>query len=112
MAKFIEEKIVRFIGFDDVDGNPAEGWQQVYLGLSGLLCIYESEHKVPGKRFIYFYPNEPDMPMQRYFHSSIGDLKVEGTKIRLTTNHIYTFEEGNFISDDDALIIKLNVHVH
>ena len=64
MAKFIDKKVVKFVGYMDLDGNPISDWHEEYLGCAGLLCIYESEHKAPGKKFVYFFPNEPEAELQ------------------------------------------------
>ena len=109
MPKLIEQKVARFIECTDHDGNPARDWTQNYLQTPGLLCIYESMKKYPGKKFIYFYPNEPDSDEQRYFHSSCGDLTQEGNRICLTGDHTFVFEEGDFVPEIELLEIKLNV---
>ncbi|MBO4373903.1 MAG: hypothetical protein J5829_02240 [Lachnospiraceae bacterium] len=112
MAKHIENKIVRFTGFTDPEGNPLSDWHDEYLGLEGMLCIYESEHKAPGKKFIYFYPNEPDSEMQRYFNSISGELSRSGNRIILEADNRYEFEEGDFLSKEDRELLWLNVFMN
>ncbi len=111
MAKFIDKKVAKFVGYMDLDGNPLSDWHEEYLGCAGLLCIYESEHKAPGKKFIYFYPNEPEAELQRYFNSISGDITESDSKICLDTDRRYIFELGDFISEDDLILLALNVFV-
>ncbi len=109
MAKHIGNRIVRFIKYTDLDGNPISDWHDEYLDTTGLLCIYESEHKAPGKKFVYYYPNEPDAPMQRYFNSVSGELTESDNMIQLDEVHRYVFEVGDYITEDDLMLLKLNV---
>ncbi|SCY69271.1 hypothetical protein SAMN02910292_02525 [Lachnospiraceae bacterium XBB2008] len=108
MAKHIGNKIVRFTGVTDLDDTPLSDWRGDYLGLPGMLCIYESEHKVPGKRLVYFFPHEPDKEMQRYMHTTFGDYSESDGIITLTSHHIYKFEIGDFLSEDEHKILWLN----
>lgn len=109
MAKHVENRIVRFIGFSDLDGNPVSDWHDEYIDTAGMLCIYESEHKAPGKKFIYFYPNEPDNDSQRYFNSTAGELTESGNMLILESGHRYAFEQGDFVSEEDFELLWLNV---
>ena len=109
MAKHIGNRIVRFSGFMDLDGTPLSDWHDEYLDLPGMLCIYESEHKAPGKRFVYFYPYEPDNDLQRYFHSTAGNYIESDNIITLVTNEIYEFEIGEYLSEDNKELLWLNV---
>lgn len=109
MAKHIGNKIAKFTKYMDLNNNPVSDWHDLYLGLEGMLCIYESEHKAPGKNFIYFYPNEPDTDSQRYFNSISGELTEIGNKLVLETDHRYEFEIGDFLSKDDKELLWLNI---
>lgn len=108
MSRLVETKIVKFVSVTDLDGNIVENFFSDYLTLNGLLCIYESNSR-PGKRFFYFYPNEPDNDMQRYFHCSLGDYTEVKSLIIFQSHHIYTFVEGDFISEDDKNLLWLNI---
>ncbi len=112
MAKHIANRFVRFVSYTDLAGNPVSDWHDEYMGLAGMLCIFESEHKAPGKRFVYFYPNEPDAFDQRYFNSIPGILSESGNTLVLEENHRYEFEEGEFISEDDKELLWLNVFMN
>ena len=112
MAKHITDRIVKFVGYTDLEGKRINDWHDEYLGQCGMLCIYESEHKAPGKKFIYFYPNEPDSDIQRYFNSVSGELRESGSRIFLETDHRYEFEAGDFLSEDDRKLLWLNVFMN
>lgn len=109
MAKHITNKIVRFVSITDLSGKINNDWHDEYLGMEGMLCIYESEHKAPGKKFIYFYPNEPESDLQRYFNSISGELRESGNRIFLETDQRYEFEVGDFLSEDEQKMLWLNV---
>ena len=111
MARHIANRIVRFEEFTDKDCNPIDDWHRDFLGLEGMLCIYESEHKAPGKRFVYFYPNEPGAQMQRYFNSTSGEVSETRNKLILTTNHRYVFSIGDYMSEEDRELLLLNVFI-
>ena len=109
MAKHLENQIVRFVGFSDLEGNPVNDWHDDYMNCAGMLCIYESEHKAPGKKFFYFYPNEPNSESQRYFNSISGVMTETNSEIIVEDGHRYVFEKGNFVSKEDFELLWLNV---
>ncbi|MBE5870605.1 MAG: hypothetical protein E7294_05035 [Lachnospiraceae bacterium] len=109
MAKYIEHKEVRFTEITDLNGNPIIDRHYRYIGLAGMLCIYESEHRAPGKHFVYFYPNEPYSSEQRWFNTISGELIETGNKIYVETGERYVFEVGNYMSEDDRVLLWLNV---
>ena len=86
MAKHIDNKMVRFVGLTDLEGNPITDLLDDFKNCAGMLCIYESEHKAPGKRFIYFYPNEPLNERQRYFNSTSGTMTETDSEIIVETD--------------------------
>ncbi len=109
MAKHLENKIVKFIGFSDLEGNPVNDWHDDYMNCAGMLCIYESEHKAPGKKFIYFYPNEPENNNQRWFNSTSGTLTETDNELIVESGHRYVFAKGDFVSQEDFELLWLNV---
>ncbi len=109
MAKHTDSKIVKFVGFSELNGGDANGACKKYLDSAGMLCIFESQNKDPGKKFVYFFPSEPDSVIQRYFHTSMGELTETDDKICFESNHRYIFEKGSFISQDEAKTILMNV---
>ena len=82
-------------GLDYQDNN----WRAEYFHKPGLIGIFASEHKAPGKMFAHFFPYDPDSPFQKRLRTSVGDLTIDGDIYTMTTkNSIYTF-----IRDDLAL---------
>ena len=62
-------------------------WREECVGLRGILFIFESEKKHPGKRFIRFMNVEYDLT------TGYGKIAAEGNTIILTTqNSVYKFE--------------------
>ena len=109
MEKHIYNIIVRFSGITDFDGNPIHDWHDEYLNMAGMLSVYESENTVPGKRYVLFFPNEPDSEMQRYFKTLAGEMMEFDDMIILEEESIYTFEIGDYVSDDDKALLWINV---
>lgn len=94
------------------DGTPYSkgNFRTVHEGQTGLLKVYVSERKTPGKKFIYFFPNAPQNIFQNYLHSSTGNLKQNGNLIVLTTeNSEYRFRiEPMSVSEGDKRILLSN----
>ncbi len=62
-------------------------WREECVALKGILFIFESEKKHPGKYFIRFMNSEYDLI------TGCGEIVNEGNIITLTTqNSIYEFE--------------------
>ena len=82
-------------GLEYQDNN----WRAEYFHKPGLIGIFASEHKAPGKLYAHFFPYEPDSPFQKRLRTSVGDLTIGGDIYTMTTkNSIYSF-----IRDDLAL---------
>lgn len=109
LGKHFKNEIVKVISISDLEGNPVEDWRINYVDTVGLLSIYESEHKAPGKYYAYYFPNEPENLMQRYFNTSPSVLTEKDNMICLERNHIYTFEIGDYLSDDELTVLLLNI---
>ena len=88
----------------DKDENPypETDWRSAYVGMPGLIVVYESERKAAGKKFIYFFPDfsdDLDWLAQDWLRTSSGELRVEEETYTITTrNSTYVF-----VRDDDAL---------
>ena len=68
--------------------SQAWNWRKEFEGFCGVMHIYQSQRKNPGKHFIVIYDIE-----QNHLKTSAGDLTDNGNRITLTTkNSIYTFE--------------------
>lgn len=62
-------------------------WREECVGLRGILFIFESEKKHPGKHFIRF------MNVEYTLTTGCGEVAFEDNTITLTTqNSIYEFE--------------------
>ena len=71
-------------------------WRKAYEGFYGIMHIYQSQHKCPGKYFIVIYDIEFN-----YLKTGAGDLTEHDGRLTLTTkNSIYTFECMNFKRKD------------
>ena len=108
MGKCYRKEIVKLISVSDFEGNLIDDWRGEFVNTVGLLGIFKSERKAPGKQYLYYFPNESEKVMQRYFHSSVGILTEEDNMICLRSNHIYKFEVGNYISDEELIVLLLN----
>lgn len=76
---------------DRKTGNqyPAGDWRENYLNKDGTISIYESEHRFPGQKRIYFIP---DGSTAYYLTTSFGELQATPDEYVLTTgNSIYKF---------------------
>ena len=63
-------------------------WRKEFEGFCGVLHVYQSQNKHPGKHYIVLC----DIA-NNYLKTGAGDLAERGNRITLTTkNSIYTFE--------------------
>lgn len=91
----------------DRDGipYPAADWRSAYVGMPGLIVVYESERKATGKKFIYFFPDfsdDLDWRAQDWLRTSAGELLADRETYTITTrNSRYVFVWG-----DDALPVE------
>ena len=85
------------------DLYPAMDWRSSYVSKCGLVSIWASEHKAPGKYFVYFLPYEPGQE-QRYIRFS-GDLCALENEYTITTDSSqYIFvKDDNCIATDDKI---------
>ena len=61
-------------------------WRTIFIGLRGVINVYESEKKFPGKPFIYMKGTDA------YIRTGIGEMTQNGDIITFTTkNSIYKF---------------------
>ncbi len=68
---------------------PAGDWRESYLNKNGTISIYESEHRFPGQKRIYFIP---DGLTAYYLTTSFGELQtVPDEYVLRTNNSIYKF---------------------
>lgn len=111
MAKIIAHTFGKLKTAEDITtGKIYTDWRSEYYDWPGLIVIGESEHKAPGKNFIYVYLNSPGSMEQPYFHTSMGDMTIEEGVITIMTNNSkYIFEEGDFdITEEQKQELYLN----
>jgi len=95
---------------------PERDWRAEYLHKPGLIGIFASEHKAPGKRFAHFYPYEPDSPFQKRLRTSVGDLTIDddGYNMTITTkNSIYSFTRDDMaLSEVEKVVLFENSYLN
>lgn len=112
MAKIIKQTYGKMIAaFCKATGENYTDWRTRFLDWPGLIVVGESEHKQPGKKFVYLYPNDSENLSQPYFHTSVGDIVMDPRYICIETeNSKYIFEIGDFgISEEEKTLLQLNV---
>lgn len=97
MAKLIKEYgTVRCVSAEPMNEEKAlewSTWRKDYVGFEGLLNLYESERKYPGKNFFSFFSEdkaEKDWYLKAYCRQI--DESQEKTLVFVTQNSRYTFE--------------------
>lgn len=91
---------------DGIDYSSKNDWRSAYCSLSGLIAVFESERKAPGKKFIYFFPKGSAGQQQEWLQTSLGDLQIIDDIYMIVTRNskyifrrdddIFTPEEKNF----------------
>ena len=85
-------------------GRPYKDWHAMFLGFSGLILIMQSEKKLPGKVFIYFYPYDDGWDPKSYIHTAYGDLEISDDGCELCTDDsVFEFEFGDQELPEKAL---------
>ena len=83
-----------------------EEWRKRHFGY-GLLILFKSEYKMPGKTFVCFYKEAPGELIPPYFRTSPGEQKIQGNNLFLTTrNSCYTFRLEQLIPESKQKKIK------
>ena len=91
MGELIKKGFGKLVSVEPNDERKSDedwGWRKKFEGFYGVMQIYQSQHKHPGKYFIALY----DIELQ-YLKTSAGELIAESNRIILITkNSKYTFE--------------------
>ena len=91
MAEFVRKHFGRIVSAEPLNNSQeseAWEWRKEYENFSGVICVYQSQHKKPGKHFIKIVNDE-----LRYLRPGTGELKYEGDLLTLVTgNSKYTFK--------------------
>lgn len=93
-------------------GEDYEDWRGDHVGGVGIICIYESQKKRPGEKFIYFFhDDDPEGINVQYLRTTYGEIEENEKEVRIhTLNSEYTFSFGDYgMSDIDKLGLMLNV---
>lgn len=92
MAELIKKVFARLVSVEPNKKRKEDkdwGWRKEFEGFYGIMNLYQSQRKHPGKYFIVIY----DVELQ-YLKTGAGDLTVDGKRITLITkNSKYTFEK-------------------
>ena len=84
------------------NGLPKGGWRSDYVGLEGVLCIYQTkERDFTGARFFLFYQGHIDLIT--HLTTTAGTLEIKDGHGKLTTkNSIYLFTDiGEKFSEEE-----------
>ena len=95
MSRLIREQPGRLVSYENKKSDDMRHeWVDKYIGIPGLIKLFESEKKHPGWHFVYFFLDEPEEEIQRYFHTSTaeGYRETENGFILTSKNSVYTFE--------------------
>lgn len=91
MAKLIRKHFGKVVSVEPTAPSDIDrkwSWHKAYEGFYGIIHVYQSRHRFPGKYFIVIYDIELN-----YLKIGVGELKYEDKRILLTTrNSKYTFE--------------------
>ena len=102
MAEFVRKHFGKIISAEPLNiaqKNEAWKWRKEYENFSGVICVYRSQHKKPGKHFIIIVNDELS-----YLRTSAGELKYEDDLlILITDNSKYTFK---IIDDKERMVNK------
>lgn len=92
MAELIKKSFAKLVSVEPMSGNTSNevwAWRKKYEGFYGIMNLYQSQRKQPGKYFIVIY----DVDLQ-YFKTGTGELTMDDNHITLITkNSKYTFEK-------------------
>ena len=91
MGELIKKGFGKLVSVEPNDERKSdEGWEwrKKYEGFYGIMNLYQSQRKYPGKYFIGIY----DIDLQ-HLKTSAGDLITDGNQITLVTkNSKYIFK--------------------
>lgn len=100
MAKLIRKYFGKIVSVEPT--APLEigrewSWRKAYEGFYGIIHVYQSRHRFPGKHFIVIYDIE-----LHYLKTGAGELTTNGNRVTLITkNSKYTFERLDIQEKED-----------
>lgn len=86
---------------DCYNKQPYRDWRTDFVGQEGLIVLFESEHKAPGKIFSHML-----VGVGKWMYCTVGDWEPGGEKDTiLTQNSIYTFSRQHNLSKEEKRIL-------
>lgn len=83
------------------DKQSYRDWRTDFVGKEGLIILYESEHKAPGKVFFHML-----VGVGGWMHCTVGDWEPGGEKDTIITrNSIYTFSRQHNLNKEEKRIL-------
>lgn len=110
MAKYLGNTFGRLM---KIENNPFTSKEEnerrlSHLNKEGMIVIYESGKKYPGKHFLGFYPNE-EGTCQRYMLTTVGTIGWSEDYIWIDTSDGYfEFELSVDMSDEEKKVMEAN----
>ena len=102
MARFKDCFFGKLVSAEDrYHKQPYRDWRTDCVGQEGLIVLFESEHKDPGKVFFHML-----VGVGKWMYCTVGDWEPGGEKdIILTQNSIYTFSRQHNLSKEEKRIL-------
>lgn len=102
MARFKDYFFGKLISaLNRYDKQPYRDWRTDFVRKEGLIILYESEHKAPGKIFFHML-----VGVGRWMHCTVGDWEPSGEKDTIITrNSIYTFSRQHNLNKEEKRIL-------
>ena len=86
---------------DRYDKQPYRDWRTDFVGKEGMIILYESEHKAPGKIFFHML-----VGVGGWMHCTVGDWEPGGEKDSIITrNSFYTFTRQHNLSREEKQVL-------
>ena len=102
MARFKDCFFGKLVSAEDrYHKQPYRDWRTDFVGQEGLIVLFESEHKAPGKVFFHML-----VGVGKWMDCTVGDWEPGGEKDTiLTQNSIYTFFFQHNLSKEEKRIL-------
>ena len=102
MARFKDCFFGKLVSADDrYHKQPYRDWRRDFVGQEGLIVLFESEHKAPGKVFFQMLVGGG-----KWMYCTVGDWEPGGEKDTiLTRSSIYTFSRQHNLSKEEKRIL-------
>ena len=114
MATYKGNRFGRFVKFESSPSTTKEEKDRraSYLEKEGLIAIYESGKKYPGKHFLGFYPNE-EGTAQHYMLTAVGTIGWSEEHLWIDTlDGYFEFALGVEMSEEEKKILEANFWIN